>query len=162
MPELVLTTLKFLFLALLYVFVARAVRVIWLDLAGPRPAKQKKATTHGGVMEVRPPPRRRAAARGARPATLIVAEDGMKPKTHPLSADAITIGRADSCTVTLNDTYVSQMHTRVFSKDGSWFVEDLGSTNGTYLNGMRVTDPTPMSLDDEVRLGKTIVRLGGK
>jgi pSer/pThr/pTyr-binding forkhead associated (FHA) protein len=71
----------------------------------------------------------------------------------------LTFGRAESCGVQLDDTYVSTLHARLFSKDGTWFVEDLGSTNGTYLNRVKVNSPSPIAVGDEVRVGKTIVEV---
>lgn len=155
MPELVLTSLKFFFLAILYLFVARAVRIIWLDLAGHRSVRPgaAPAPVH------RAPPARtgRSAAKG-KPRAVAVTEEGGRPKVVPLT-DAITLGRADECTVTLGDTYVSQMHTKIYPKDGMWFVMDLGSTNGTYLNRVKVGDPMQINPGDEVRLGRTVVEV---
>ncbi len=144
MPQLVLTALKFLFLALLYLFLARAIRVIYLDLVGtraPRPAQPRPAAQ---------PKKKRAS-----PRTLIVTDAESEPRTVALTAEGITIGRGDSCQIVLSDTYASQFHARVFSRDGGWFVEDLGSTNGTYLNRAKVAEPTPLGIGDEIRIGKT-------
>ncbi len=69
------------------------------------------------------------------------------------------IGRADACHVKLSDTYVSQFHARVFPKDGAWFVEDLGSTNGTFLNQRKVTAPSELRGGDKLRMGKTMLEL---
>ncbi len=160
MSELVLTTLKFLFLALLYLFIARAMRIIWLDIAGTRTGR---ATAPGPVRPTQRPAARPTgkAAREA-PRSLQVTEDGQAPRIYPLRDQAVTIGRADECTVPLHDTYVSQMHTKIFPKDGVWQVMDLGSTNGTYLNRVKISDPMPLAPGDEVRLGKTIVEVRAK
>lgn len=144
MPQLVLTTLKFVFLALLYVFLARAIRVIYLDLVGtraPKPAQPRPAAA---------PKRKRAS-----PRSLIVTESDADPRTVELGSDGVTIGRGESCQIVLGDTYASQFHARVFPRDGAWFVEDLGSTNGTYLNRAKVMEPTPLGVGDEIRIGKT-------
>ena len=69
------------------------------------------------------------------------------------------IGRADKCHIVLDDTYVSQMHARIFQRDGSVMVEDLGSTNGTYLNRRRITGPTELQRGDKVKIGKTVMEL---
>lgn len=145
MPQLVLTTLKYVFLALLYLFLARAIRVIYLDLVGtraPKPAQQK-------------PQPQATRKRRATPRNLIVTEADSEPKTFELRGDALTIGRGESCQVVLGDTYASQVHARVYPRDGGWFVEDLGSTNGTYLNRIKVSEPTPLGVGDEIRIGKT-------
>ena len=144
MPVFVLTILKFLFLALLYLFIARAIRVIYLDLVGPRvPRASKSAST--------PAPKRRRA----QPRELVVTEGEGQPRPYPMAAEPLRIGRSDACQVILQDTYASQVHARVFPKDGEWYVEDLGSTNGTYLNRVKVSDPSPIGAGDEIRIGKT-------
>ena len=68
------------------------------------------------------------------------------------------IGRAEACHVRLPDTYVSQFHAKVFARDGGWFVEDLGSTNGTYVNGIKVSEPRRLSQGDVIRIGETDLR----
>ena len=146
MPPVVLTTLKFLFLALLYLFIARAVRVIYLDLVGPRVPKPQQRSA-------RPAGRKRG-----QPKSVSVSEPEKPVRTFSLNGE-LTFGRSDSCTVQLNDTYVSTLHARLFAKDNTWFVEDLGSTNGTYLNRVKVTSPSPIAVGDEVRVGKTIVEI---
>ncbi|HEX9697739.1 MAG TPA: FHA domain-containing protein [Actinomycetota bacterium] len=160
MPELVLTSLKFLFLALLYLFVARAVRVIWLDIAGPRAGP--RAGRAAASAPVRSRPSARSGARSGQARSVAVIEEGRAPAVLPLRSEAITLGRADECSAVLQDTYVSQMHTKIFPKDGRWFVMDLGSTNGTYLNRVKVSDPAPIAPGDEVRLGKTVVEVRAK
>lgn len=148
MPPIVLTTLKFLFLALLYLFIARAIRVIYLDLVGPRVPKGRA-----------PRPAQSQRARRGIPRAIAITEPDKPVRTMTLDGAEISFGRADVCTVQLDDTYVSTQHARLFSKEGSWFVEDLGSTNGTYLNRVKVTAPSPLAIGDEVRVGKTIVEV---
>lgn len=148
MPVLVLSILKFLFLALLYLFIARAIRVIYLDLVGPR---VPRAASPASV----PAPRKRRA----QPRELLVTEAEGAPRTYPMNVEPLSIGRADACQVILNDTYVSQVHARVYPKDGEWFVEDLGSTNGTYLNRAKVTQPSAVGVGDEIRIGKTTLEV---
>lgn len=145
MPPIVLTTLKFLFIALLYLFIARALRIIALDLVGSRAPRARSQRPSGGKRRGTP----RAAA---------VSEPGKPVRTITLS-DEVTLGRSESCTVPLEDTYCSSLHARLYAKDGTWFVEDLGSTNGTYLNRVKVTSPSPIAVGDEVRVGKTMVEI---
>jgi len=64
-------------------------------------------------------------------------------------------GRADACQLRLSDTYASSFHARIYNSDGAWFIEDLGSTNGTYLNQRRITAPAEVRAGDKVRIGKT-------
>jgi pSer/pThr/pTyr-binding forkhead associated (FHA) protein len=82
----------------------------------------------------------------------------LKGKTFELK-DEMVIGRADRCHVVLDDTYVSQMHARIFPRDGNYMVEDLGSTNGTYLNRRRVTAPTQVHRGDQIKIGKTVMEM---
>jgi pSer/pThr/pTyr-binding forkhead associated (FHA) protein len=70
----------------------------------------------------------------------------------------VTVGRAAGCHIALpDDTFVSQLHARVFERSGQVYVEDLGSTNGTYVNGHRVSAPTPMHRGDSLQVGSTIL-----
>jgi hypothetical protein len=147
MPPIVLTTLKYLFLALLYLFIARAIRVIYLDLVGQRVPKGRAQRPAAGR------PRR------GTPRAIAIAQPDKPLRTMTLDGSEISFGRAEQCTIPLDDTYVSTQHARLFSKEGAWFVEDLGSTNGTYLNRVKVTAPSPLAIGDEVRIGKTIVEV---
>jgi pSer/pThr/pTyr-binding forkhead associated (FHA) protein len=88
----------------------------------------------------------------------VFGDNGEKLDTLRLTGQ-IQIGRADACQIKLDDTYVSTFHARIFNRDGSWFVEDLGSTNGTYLNQRRVTSPVEVRSGDRVKLGKTTLEL---
>ena len=145
-PPLITTTLKFLFIALLYLFIARAVRVVYLDLVGPRVTRPQQRRQSGG--------RRRGT-----PRLISVTPPDQPMHTYPLEEEELTFGRTEDCEIPLEDTYVSARHARIFQKEGAWFVEDLGSTNGTYLNRVKVTNPSPLAVGDEVRIGKTIVEV---
>ena len=76
-----------------------------------------------------------------------------------LLGDELTLGRAAGCQVTVDDTYVSQIHARVFARDGQYLVEDLGSTNGTYLNRKKVAGPMVMQQGDHLQVGNTVLEL---
>jgi pSer/pThr/pTyr-binding forkhead associated (FHA) protein len=146
-PQLVLTVLKYTFLALLYLFLARAVRVIYTDLVGPRvprPQRQQRAPAS------EPPKRKRA-----NPRLLVVSEPDREDRTFALEGEPVTIGRGESCRIVLGDTYASAVHARVYPQNGAWYVEDMGSTNGTYLNRVKVTEAVPLGLGDQIRIGKT-------
>jgi pSer/pThr/pTyr-binding forkhead associated (FHA) protein len=69
------------------------------------------------------------------------------------------MGRAAGCQVTLDDTYVSQIHARVFVREGQVYVEDLGSTNGTYLNRSKVAGPMLLGSGDQLQVGSTVLEL---
>lgn len=151
MSPFVLAVLKYALLALLYFFIFRTIRAVTSDLSGGRRVARPKA-------EPRTP---RAARSGkAKPPTLVVvhSDDGRKLGKFPLSTP-LQIGQAESCHIRLHDTYVSQLHARLFGQGTGWYVEDLGSTNGTYLNRDRVTAPAEVHPGDKVRVGKTILEL---
>ncbi len=154
MPTLVLDLLKYAFLAVLYIFVARAVKAAYLELRPPTAARTPRGRS-ATPAPARPPPRRSKKS-GRRVA--VVEGDSLTGKSFDIGEE-LTIGRADKCSVVLDDPYVSQVHARIFPNDGSFMVEDLGSTNGTYVNGARITAPTAISLSDTLRIGKTILKL---
>jgi hypothetical protein len=144
MPEGVLTVLKFCLLALVYLFLARVVWVVSTELRGT-PA----------VAAAPPEPGR--ANRGSRKGWRVTIVEPAEERGTSFPVDGeLTIGRAGGCGITLSaDTFVSQVHARVFDRDGDLFVEDLGSTNGTYLNGAPVQAPTKIRRGDRVRIGQT-------
>lgn len=152
MPDLVLELLKYVFLAVLYIFIARAVRVIYLEL---RPAAAPSATSRRSVAPA-PAPAPRGKKKAFRKAAVI--EGDKKGQTLDLSEEVI-IGRAEKCHLVLEDSYVSQMHARIFSRDGAVMVEDLGSTNGTYVNRRRINSPTELQRGDRLKIGKTVLEM---
>jgi pSer/pThr/pTyr-binding forkhead associated (FHA) protein len=84
--------------------------------------------------------------------------DGTKARTVRLKGST-QIGREAGCAVRLSDTYVSQVHARLYGENGAWFVEDLGSTNGTFLNDRKVTSAVEVHAGDVVKVGKTVLEL---
>lgn len=153
MPDLVLELLKYVFLAVLYIFIARAVRVIYLEL---RPATTSSSTGSRRSVAPTSAPPARTKKRSFRKAAII--EGDKKGRSLDLT-DEVIIGRADKCHLVLEDSYVSQMHARIFNRDGAIMVEDLGSTNGTYLNRRRITSPTELQRGDRVKIGKTVLEM---
>ncbi|MGH2729675.1 MAG: FHA domain-containing protein FhaB/FipA [Actinomycetota bacterium] len=150
MPTIVLDLLKYLFLIVLYIFIARAVRAVYLEL---RPDRDAVAT---GGRTARPPSSRKARKA---PRKAAVIEGGtLKGKVFDLG-DELIIGRDEKCHVILDDTYVSQVHARIFAKDDNYMVEDLGSTNGTYLNRRRITQPTEVQRGDRIKIGMTVLEM---
>jgi pSer/pThr/pTyr-binding forkhead associated (FHA) protein len=151
-PDLVLELLKYVFLAVLYIFVARAVRAIYLEL---KPAGSSRPARQSTPAPARPPSRRTKKA----PKKAAVVEGGtLKGKSFDLGTELI-VGRSDKCHVVLDDTYVSQMHARIFAKDDAYMLEDLGSTNGTYLNRQKVTAPAEVQRGDRVKIGRTVLEM---
>ena len=149
----VIAVLKYAFLALLYFFVFRAIRAVALEVAGRQAIRRGAAEPR----QARAPARQRGRTKA--PTVLVVrGEDGRKLGSHQLR-ETMQIGRADACHVRLEDRYASQFHARLFPRNGSWYVEDLGSTNGTYLNRQRLHGSSEVHAGDVVRIGKTTLEL---
>lgn len=101
----------------------------------------------------------RRGQRGA-PTKLVVTEGSLTGTTVTLQGQTITLGRAHDSTIVLDDDYASSRHARIYpDRDGRWIVEDLGSTNGTYLDRTRLTSPVPIPPGAPVRIGKTVIEL---
>jgi pSer/pThr/pTyr-binding forkhead associated (FHA) protein len=125
--------------------------------SSPRPAPAAAPAARAGRTSQRPAPptpKKRSAAR-----TLAVTTGPLAGTTLPLGAEPITIGRADSSTLVVADDYVSTNHARLVPRDDSWVLEDLGSTNGTFLDRAKVTGPTPVPVGVPIRIGKTTLEL---
>lgn len=154
MPDLVLDLLKYVFLVVLYLFVARAVRAVFLEL---RPAGRRRAAPSGPPASApAPAPARRPKKAPGKAA--VVEGENLLGKTFPLDGE-LTIGRAEKCSVVLDDAYVSQMHARIFQRGDGLMVEDMGSTNGTYLNRRRLTAPAELQRGDRIKIGKTVLEM---
>jgi hypothetical protein len=152
MTELTLTLIRVAFLAVLWLFVIAAIGVVRTDLSG----------SSAGRSAPRPLPRPNGKPQKSRRGqlhTLVVTGGALKGTTIDLSEQQITLGRANDATLVLNDDYASSRHARIFPQDGQWIVEDLGSTNGTYLDRQKVTRPTPVPPGVPVRIGKTVLEL---
>ncbi len=175
MSELTLTVMRLGFLAVLWLFVIVAVQVIRSDLFGTRvtqrPMRRRTAAAQAGSAATVPPPAAQQAppqqSRGGRgrasrntPSKLVITEGSLTGTTMNLTDQQITIGRAHDSAIVLDDDYASSRHARIYpAPDGSWVVEDLGSTNGTYLDRTRLTGPTPVPLGAPIRIGKTVIEL---
>jgi pSer/pThr/pTyr-binding forkhead associated (FHA) protein len=151
-PDQLLNLLKIFLLLLLYLFFLRVLRAVWAEVNPPKaveaPVRKQGRQT-----------RRGAPRRGAGPVLRIVLPPELKGRSFPLTEE-VTLGRAAGCQVTLDDTYASQLHARVFQRDGTVYVEDLGSTNGTYLNRRKVTGPMVVQRGDKLQIGNTVLELG--
>lgn len=158
MSELTLTLIKLGFLAVLWLFVLSAVSVIRSDIFGtkvPAPARAPK-TRQRAAAKARNKPRK--PLRGT-PTKLQIVSGPNAGQSVPLGDKPILLGRGTDAAIRLDDDYVSTRHARFATNGEQWFVEDLGSTNGTYLGSQRLTAPTPIGIGIAVRLGKTIVEL---
>jgi pSer/pThr/pTyr-binding forkhead associated (FHA) protein len=154
---LALQLMRFGFLALLWLFVLASMRVIRSDL---RSSGQPRIAV--------PPPVRRRGKGGAASATranpgapthLLVTEGGLTGTRIGLTGAPVLIGRANDSTLVLEDDYASTRHARISLQDGMWLVEDLGSTNGTYLGQRKLDAPVPLEIGVPLRIGKTVLEL---
>ncbi|MCW2798941.1 MAG: hypothetical protein JWQ70_413 [Aeromicrobium sp.] len=152
MSELTLTLIKLGFLAVLWLFVLSAVSVIRSDIFGT------KATPAPRQARPKPAAKSRKPSRGV-PTKLQVIDGPNMGQSVPLGDAPILLGRGTDAAIRLDDDYVSTRHARFATNGEQWFVEDLGSTNGTYLGSQRITSPIPIGIGIPVRLGKTIVEL---
>ncbi|OEJ95391.1 FHA domain-containing protein FhaB/FipA [Streptomyces thermolilacinus] len=162
MSELTLTVMRLGFLAVLWLFVIVAVQVIRSDLFGTRVtqrgSRREAARPQQGGRQGAAPPQQRQ--RCGAPTKLVVSEGTLTGTTVALQGQTITLGRAHDSTIVLDDDYASSRHARIYpDRDGQWIVEDLGSTNGTYLDRTRLTTPTPIPLGAPIRIGKTVIEL---
>ncbi|MET7450505.1 FHA domain-containing protein [Streptomyces sp. NPDC005574] len=171
MSELTLTVMRLGFLAVLWLFVIVAVQVIRSDLFGTRVTQRGSRRESGRPQQqaarqqaAAPPPQRQQASGGRQrrnaPTKLVVTEGTLTGTTVALQGQTITLGRAHDSTIVLDDDYASSRHARIYpDRDGQWIVEDLGSTNGTYLDRTRLTTPTPIAPGAPIRIGKTVIEL---
>jgi pSer/pThr/pTyr-binding forkhead associated (FHA) protein len=151
---LALQALRFGFLALLWLFVLASIRVIRSDL---RSSGQPRIATPPARRKGRPQTPAPSSPRG--PSQLIVTEGGLQGTRIGLTGAPVLIGRADDSTLVLTDDYASTRHARITLQDGMWIVEDLGSTNGTYLGQRKLDGPVPMEIGVPLRIGKTVLEL---
>jgi pSer/pThr/pTyr-binding forkhead associated (FHA) protein len=98
-------------------------------------------------------------ARKGSPTHVLVVDGANKGERADLAQAPILIGRGADAAIRLDDDYVSTRHARIASSGDQWFVEDLGSTNGTYIGSARITQPTTLTLGTQVRIGKTLLEL---
>jgi FHA domain len=165
-----LTFLKYIFLAVLYLFFLRVLRAVWVELREPKPGVARSGPEAATAVVPEPPSRPlppsapQTNGKGRRRSKgverlIILEPPGRKDQEYPLAGD-LTLGRATDCGLALpDDNFVSQLHARVFRRDGDLYVEDLGSTNGTYLNKKKVTVAVPIRKGDKLRVGQTVLEV---
>jgi hypothetical protein len=141
-------------LVLLYLFFLRVLRAVWTEVNAPRVPQVAAGPTARRGRARRPARPSRSSHRQLR----VVEPAGLRGRAFALDEE-ITLGRAAGCQVPLDDAYASQVHARVFEREGNWYVEDLGSTNGTYLNRRRVAGPMVIKRHDRLQIGNTVLEL---
>lgn len=150
----VVQAVRFGFLVLLWLFVLAALRVVRSDVFG---ASRSGAANLPARAPSVPKPKPKRRGRSAR--YLFVTAGPLSGTKIDLGDRPVLIGRANDSTLVLADDYASSRHARLTPQDGDWYVEDLGSTNGTYLDRTKVTGPTLVPPGAPIRIGKTVLEL---
>jgi pSer/pThr/pTyr-binding forkhead associated (FHA) protein len=153
--EQLLNVFKVCLLIVLYLFFLRVLRAVWAEL------KEPKAAVAASPAPAAPAPAPAPAAPAKEPARshlVVVNPEEQRGRTYEL-LDELTVGRAAGCHIALDDRFVSQLHARMFRRDDQCFLEDLGSTNGTFLNDDKVTSPALIRKGDHVRIGNFVMEL---
>ncbi len=156
MSELTLFLIRIAYLAILWIFVLSAISVIRSDMFGARVPEAARGGRGGG--KAPKPPKPPSKRRGAPTHVVITAGSNVGARVD-LTAAPILIGRGADAAIRLDDDYASTRHARIAASGDQWFVEDLGSTNGTYVGTVRITQPTTITIGTQVRIGKTVLEL---
>ncbi len=160
MPESLLSILKLLLLALLYLFFARVLHAVWSEVTPGRAATDRGAGASTAASTTPGDSGKRRKRRRTPDHLVVVVPAEQRGRLYTLGPEQ-TVGRSPGCQVALDDTFASQVHARIFQGGEGWFIEDLGSTNGTFLNDRKVTSPQPLALGDRLRIGATELEVGG-
>lgn len=147
-PHALLEILKYFLLALLWMFFVYAIRMVWVEVRRSKPEQ---------VPVPDAPP---VAADKAVPLKLRVVDPPQRRGRMFELGQEVTLGRSPGCAVYLeDDTFTSSVHARVYRRNGELWLEDLRSTNGTYLNDSRVSEPTRIQRGDRIKVGSTILEV---
>jgi pSer/pThr/pTyr-binding forkhead associated (FHA) protein len=158
MSELTLVLIRFAYLAILWIFVLSAISVIRSDMFGARVAREGSRRDDRRAAKAAAKSRPAKPRRGT-PTAVAIVEGANKGEVVSLDGAPLLIGRGNDAAIRLDDDYVSTRHARIGASGDQWYVEDLGSTNGTYVGNARISQPTAISLGTQVRIGKTILEL---
>lgn len=160
MTEFALTLLRLAFLGGLWLFVIVTVVALRKDLVQPREARPATVPARPAKAPKPPkPPKNGRKASGIKGPALVVTEGPLNGTVIPLEGAQITIGRAPDSTLIINDDYASSRHARLYPSEGAWVIEDLGSTNGTWIDRTRITSPTVLAPGAPLRIGRTTMVL---
>ena len=160
MSELTLMLMRLGLLIALWLFVFSIVGVLRGDLYGTavraRPARRDRSKDAGAKGDKNA---KRSGTAPQDPTKLVVTDGALAGTSLPLRSSGTLIGRAAECTLVLDDDYASGRHARISYDGSTWLVEDLGSTNGTFLGATRLTEPRPVAVGSVVRIGRTTIEL---
>ncbi len=170
MPDTLLNALKFFLIALIWLFFLRAMRAIWVEVREPV-GSSGAAMPPGPGLAVDPPgypaapegPRLAPSVTGRNIPTLhlaVIAPAEQADSFYELMGDESVIGRAAGCAVSVpDDTFVSHLHARIFMRGSQFWMEDLGSTNGSFVNSKKLTSPVPLRHGDRIQVGRTVLQV---
>lgn len=166
MTEFALTLLRLAFLGALWLFIIITIVALRRDLMQPREARPATSSRPAKAPRPAKPPKPAKAAKPPKPAkhakagpALVVTEGPLAQTVIPLGTAQITLGRAPDSTLVIDDDYASSRHARIYPSDDGWIVEDLGSTNGTWIDRTRITSPTVLPPGVPLRIGRTTLQL---
>lgn len=159
MSELALTLVRLGFLALLWAFVLVTVFALRRDLRAPAEARPTGRAPKAARAPKQPKPAKVAKQAKVKGTKLVVVEGPLVGTIIALGDGQITIGRAPDSTLVIDDDYASSRHARIYPAEGSWVVEDLGSTNGTWIDRSRITAPTVLPVGAPLRVGRTTLQI---
>lgn len=156
MSELAVTLLRLSYLVLLWLFVLFTLGALRRDVFGTTVTSRGRGRQRSAT-----PVRTAAAPQPSRhnPTRLIVTHGPLTGSAVPLGDTAVIVGRSSTCSLVLDDDYSSSRHARFFQEHGQWYVEDLNSTNGTFLDGQRISNPTPVATGQGVKIGQSVMEL---
>jgi pSer/pThr/pTyr-binding forkhead associated (FHA) protein len=161
--EFALTLLRLAFLGALWLFIIITVIALRRDLMQPREARPATARASNRPAKAPRPPKQpkqpRAPKHSKAGPSLVVVEGPLAQTVIPLGTAQVTIGRAPDSTLVIDDDYASSRHARIYAGDDGWVVEDLGSTNGTWIDRTRITSPTVLPPGVPLRIGRTTLQL---
>ncbi|MGC3020702.1 MULTISPECIES: FHA domain-containing protein FhaB/FipA [unclassified Brevibacterium] len=165
MSEFTVTVFRLAFFVILWLFVLGVAGVLRRDIFGPRRSRAGRKSRRGGSKATAPPPARPAPAprqapaaapvAHAHPGTIRITDGPLAGQSLMLSGAPVTFGRAPDNTIVINDDFASSHHARISAKNGAWLLEDLGSTNGTIVDGSRMTGPVRLSIGTRITIGHT-------
>ena len=159
MPELTFLLLRLGFLVVLWVFVLLVVRAIRLDVFGPKVTRVREARPARAAATPKPVAAPKAPRTKERARQLVVTEGELTGTTIELDNTVVTIGRDPASTLVISDSYISNHHAQLVPNGTAWVLEDLGSTNGTFIGKTKVTKPRPLPIGTSVRIGTTSLEL---
>lgn len=158
MSELLVTIVRLGYLAGLWIFILLAILTLRNDIFGTR-VTSKAGGARGGKRGRKASGGSSSSPRSEPASRLVIVQGPLTGTSVPLGRSAILVGRAASCTLVLEDDYSSSRHARFFPRDGRWYVEDLGSRNGTIVGNQRINSPTYLPPGTPVRIGQTVIEL---